>query len=304
MKVTVAILISCAVAAGPDSRSECLNGSFGDFCQRKATLLCKERSISIEMDDDLQNNSHSSSRFGSIAYVGRRRKWSIQPELETPVHDAAGPECRFNHIIRNGKQFIDIAEEYYELCGISPAVNQDTVQFSGLVWQNIDSGVLSQPRILFDFMCNYTITGHTSGFTEQPLVTEISHDTTPTIIGSHHQTLPIRLYYSPPGLASRREIFGGFPRSPSMISEWVFATVDLSEAHVAKYFDVALDDCFVRASGDELNIQIIDAGRPVFSFVKMHERSHNALNFSMRVFKLRQQYDNADVYLVCTLKAK
>merc|ERR1711892_1314944 len=176
MKVTVAILMSCVVAAGPDSRSECLNGSFGDVCQRKATLLCKERSISIEMDDDLQNNSPSSSRFGSIAYVGRRRKWSVQPELETPVHNAAGPECRFNHIIRNGKQFIDI---------------------SGLVWQNIDSGVLSQPRILYDFMCNYTITGHTSGFTEQPLVSKISHDTTPTIIGSHHQTLPIRLYYSP-----------------------------------------------------------------------------------------------------------
>lgn len=65
----------------------------------------------------------------------------------------------------------------------------------------------------------------------------------------------------------------------------------------------------------------------------MHERSHNELHFSMRVFKvnlvfifslfrtwgggsffgpflepvltkLRQQYDNADVYLMCTLNAK
>lgn len=57
--------------------------------------------------------------------------------------------------------------------------------------------------------------------------------------------------------------------TPFASSEWVFATVDLSEAHVAKYFDVTLDDCFIKSSGDELNIQIIDAGRPVFSFVKV-----------------------------------
>ena len=174
--------------------------------------------------------------------------------------------------------------------------------------------------------------GHTSGFTEQPPVSEISHDTTPTIIGSHHQTLPIRLYYSReinlPTLGGKMKfkikhrgwlhdgkylvVFHGRHRwsgkmillvqwrlykgvtghekcwflltwshsfegcsmrswsvTPLASSEWVFATVDLSEAHVAKYFDVALDDCFVKASGDELNIQIIDAGRPVFSFVKV-----------------------------------
>lgn len=102
-------------------------------------------------------SSHSGSRFGSIAYVGRRRKWSIQPELETPVHDAgffivtslftylkinsAGPECRFNHIIRNGKQFIDIAEDNYELCGISPAVTQ------GITYLVVNPAVFPHSRL-------------------------------------------------------------------------------------------------------------------------------------------------------------
>ena len=71
------------------------------------------------------------------------------------------------------------------------------VQFNGLVWQNIDSEVLSQPRILFDFMCLYTVIGHTSQLKDPPKIEAIRDENhTPIIVRSHQQTVPIRLYYS------------------------------------------------------------------------------------------------------------
>ena len=59
--------------------------------------------------------------------------------------------------------------------------------------------------------------------------------------------------------------------STFIFSEWIFASVDLRQSHVAEYFDLTIDDCFIKSSGDEdkLNIQIIEDGRPVFSFVKV-----------------------------------
>ena len=59
----------------------------------------------------------------------------------------------------------------------------------------------------------------------------------------------------------------------------------MSESHVAKYFDLALDDCFIKSSsdsGDELNIQIIENGRPLFTFVKVRTNSHSG-NLLQRV---------------------
>ena len=55
--------------------------------------------------------------------------------------NSAGPECRFNHIIRNGKQFIDIAEDNYELCGISPAVTQ------GITYLVVNPAVFPHSRL-------------------------------------------------------------------------------------------------------------------------------------------------------------
>ena len=66
----------------------------------------------------------------------------------------------------------------------------------------------------------------------------------------------------------------------------------MSESHVAKYFDLALDDCFIKSSsdsGDELNIQIIENGRPLFAFVKVSTANPLLQSFKRFIFLCKIQ---------------
>ena len=68
--------------------------------------------------------------------------------------NSAGPECRFNHIIRNGKQFVDIAEDNYELCGISPAVTQ------GITYLVVNPAVFPHSRLeCHDIQTQFNLAG-------------------------------------------------------------------------------------------------------------------------------------------------
>ena len=83
------------------------------------------------------------------------------------------------------------------------------VQFDGLAWQNIDSRVISQPEILFNFTCVYrgtvifslirlivSVVAHTSALAKAPNVGPIAERNIPLVADHYQENVPIKLYYS------------------------------------------------------------------------------------------------------------